>query len=388
MLRWGNGPVQTAGVAVLLLLLASQTASAGSVAPAGARQAHRWAGRPAAKPAYLWLWYADGKTMPPDMSCCDGVPPAFACDYKATANNEATTDPEVCKRQVQEHLDLWYADFNLVFTLSRPPTGDYYPIIITSDGGWCMNSVANICSLTPDEAGVAPFNCNDNVQLAAYAFACGYSAHDCAVLIAHEHGHLVGLEHTGSTSDIMNPTVMPTANGFDDRDNRTVVLDPTQLSCQVTQNSYQQMLGALGRWQASAKPSPFAFTPDAGTPDATPDAGAKDAADPATADGSDGNPGPGAVDVGEVLVVPGFDALTRPPLSTADASATEPNPKGGGCTLTYRAAPGSAVVAALGYLLAAGLIRCRVRRARRASAPLPCAEPAPWPSADRSRGCR
>ena len=268
MLRWGNRLVHTAGGATLLLLLASEPASADNVVPAGARQARRWAGRPAGKPAYLWLWYADGKTMPPDMSCCDGIPPAFQCEYKATASSEATTDPEMCKRQVQKYLDQWYVDFNLVFTTSRPPTGDYYPLIITTDSAWCINSVANICSVTPNEAGVAFFNCNDNVQIAAYAFACGYSAHDCAVMIAHEHGHLVGLEHTGSPSDIMNPTVMPTAAGFDDRDNRTIVDDPAQLSCQAFQNSHQQMLEALGRWQGSAKPSAFASTPDAGAPDA------------------------------------------------------------------------------------------------------------------------
>jgi hypothetical protein len=367
MLHWGKGIARTAGLVAVLLLGTSQQASA----------------------AYLWLWYADGVTRPADMSCCDGIPSAFQCNYKASTVGDATTDPEVCKRQVQEYLDLWYADFNLVFTLSHPPTGDYYPLIITSDSSWCINSVANICSVTPDEAGVAFFNCLDNRQVAAYAFACGYSAHDCAVMIAHEHGHLVGLEHTNSTSDVMNPTVMPTATGFDDRDNRTVV-DLTKLSCQSKQNSHQQMLGALGRWQGSTKPSPFAPTPDAGSPDVSPDVSPKDVADAATTDGAADTPSHVAVDAGVVVVLAGFDALARPPLPTVDASGAKLPKSGGGCSLTGqpRRMTGSAGLVMLLAALASTLTRGCGRRGRHASERLPCATPPPSPAAAPARDCR
>lgn len=364
MARWGKRLARTAGLGVALSL-AQVAGAAASEGPAEAREAHSRAGRPAGKPAYLWLWFADGKTQPPEDSFCTGVtPPPFKCNYGATL--------EDCQRQVLDFLSLWYADFNLQLTLSRPPTGDYYTMAVTSEASWC--------SVTTNEAGVAPFNCNDNPGLLAYAFECGYSAHDCAVLIAHEHGHLVGLEHSKSTVDIMNQALLPGADGFVDETFPTL-----DLMCRPTQNSYQMMLSALGPWPGGPKPSPFAAAPDAGVADdASPEG--RDAA----SSGSPIGPG-GGIDGGPIGVVGGYDALLRPTRPTADAAVAPPK-SGGGCSHAgARATAASGLIALLGLLLAAltrARARCPARRERRAGGPLPCARPARRTSAVPARGRR
>jgi len=221
-------------------------------------------GRPPGKPAYLWLWYANGKAAP-DIDPCTAAtsesPPVFTCTYGTSLDD--------CQRQVQTYLDAWYASFNLVFTFTRPPSGDYYTMVITS--GWpdCQDGLAASQSGTApsDEAGAAPPSCTDVPGETAIAIECGKSAHTCATLIAHEHGHMVGLEHTTlSTTDVMNMSVLPAAAGFDDQDLRTAI-DDLHPQCKLTQNSYHDMLAALGAWPGGAKPGPFATVPDAGAPD-------------------------------------------------------------------------------------------------------------------------
>ena len=282
--------------------------------------------------------------MPENPPACGDVnkpPPVFKCNYGSSIDD--------CQRQVQAYLDAWYANFNLVFSFTRPNTGDYYAIMITSDGSWCPNTSTS----TTTEAGVANVNCNDNPGTAALAFACGYSAHACATVIAHEHGHMVGLEHTVSTTDVMHDTVLPTAAGFDDnKDNR--ILDDTFNICNLTkQDSYQQMLSALGSWPGGSKPGPFAAQPDAGAADVPPTV---DTEAP-SGSGSVG-PAPAAGD-GGVLVVPGDDAqgLVRPAVPTVDSATPGAATGHGGCNLTGTpAAPPLAVVAILFMLL---LLACR-----------------------------
>jgi hypothetical protein len=333
--------------AVALALLLSGTASRADAAdgPAG-RQARRLAGRTAGKPAYLWLWYADGSALPEDGPYCTGLrPPAFKCNYGPTI--------EDCQRQVQAVLDTWYADFNVVFTLSRPPSGDYYAMMITSEGSWCQQSAT--------EAGVAPFNCNDNPGQSAFAFECGYSAHACATLIAHEHGHMVGLEHTTSTTDVMNPTVLGSSAGFDDKSGTTV-----EGFCGGTQNSYQQMLAAMGRWPGGAKPTALSGLPDAGLPDAQL-VGSVDAAPPV---GSVGTVPAGSGTDAAIGVLPGFDALTRPALGASDGPVSKPPSQHSGCSLipgattrsTPRAAAPTVAVAFWAALIALALVLGPVRR--------------------------
>ena len=351
MLRRGKGLAWSAGLAALACLCLAAAAGGAAAQDAASRQAHRY-GRAAGHPAYLWLWFADGQSkQPEDGPYCAGLPPppAFTCTYGTSIDD--------CQRQVLDDLNGYYADFNLVFTLSRPPTGDFYVIMITSSGAWCdQNST---------EAGVAPFNCNDNPGLAGFAFECGKNAHACATLIAHEHGHLVGLEHTLSPTDIMNQAVLATASGFDDQPNRTV-----DTLCQGTQNSYQEMLSALGPWPGGAKPNPFAAKTDAGVTDASPDAGRADTAD--AAEDSAANL-PAGIDTGPIVPLPGFDAVPRPPLPTVDAAGGGGSSHGG-CSVAGRTAPNAAAIIALLGGLAAAVTR-RGRRARPANARPPCAAP-------------
>jgi hypothetical protein len=59
-----------------------------------------------------------------------GSRPKFECSFAPTLVE--------CQRQIQAYLDEWYADFNIVFTLTRPTSGKYYTEVVSSGGGaWC-----------------------------------------------------------------------------------------------------------------------------------------------------------------------------------------------------------------------------------------------------------
>ena len=358
MLRWDKEIAWMVGIATLLC------ASAAS------------AGRPAGKPATLWLWYPEeGNTANTEIGpyCSAMRPTPYQCTFGPTVDD--------CKRQVQAYLDVWYADFNLVITFDRPKTTDYYLIVVTNDGSWCPHDqtegeVAGLAYQSP--------TCEDVTGFAGYALECGYSAHDCATVIAHEHGHMVGLEHTDSIMDIMNRRVQPTAKGFEDFDNSVY---PPEDFCELgTQNSYQRMLAALGPWPGGAKPSPSPSALDAGVADAR----------PATFDTqSSGSIGPitgSTIDGGAIVVVPGYDALTRPPLPTLDASGMPRGSSHGGCSFIGRplATPNRAMVllALFGLLVAWFTRNRRARRGQPATERLPCAVPARSTSASRAHDRR
>jgi hypothetical protein len=130
-------------------------------------------GRPPGKPAYLWLWYADGSPAPVDSQYCgDIVPPAFKCNFGSGIDGSRIDD---CRQQVEALLDGWYKDFNLLFTLTRPPSGDSYTVIITSGWDKCQQTLPpNEAGMDPSmEAGIAPGNgCIDNPGQTALAIAC------------------------------------------------------------------------------------------------------------------------------------------------------------------------------------------------------------------------
>ena len=371
MAHWDKGLGLMAGLA-LSFSLVPHGAFAGQDAMAPARQGHRLSGRPAGKPAYLWLWYPDesGAAVTEEGPFCKtSNPPAYQCTFAASLDD--------CKRQIQSYLDAWYADFNLVFSLTRP-NADYYTIVVTNNDSWCPHD--------PTEVGVAGVafssGCNDITGFAGYVFACD-NAHDCATVIAHEHAHMVGLEHTDSIRDVMNRRVQPTAAGFDNQENATV----DDLCNLLSQNSYERMLSVLGAWPGGAKPRLFADAPDAGPADA-----AADGSTPVDG-GSSGTPiGPGGgIDSGLIGVVGGYDALVRPTLPTVDAAAAT-SKSGGGCSHAGpRATAASVFLALLGLLLVAltrARARCPARRERRAGEPPPCASPARRPSAVPAHGYR
>jgi len=193
----------------------------------------------------IYLVYADGKTPLPSTSynACSGQAPKFACTFAPTLLE--------CQQQIQAYLDRWYADFNVIFTLTRPTSGTYYTEVVSSGGGaWCK--------VDSSVAGVAPFLCKDLHGGVAYTLSGGENAHDTAVIIAQEQAHLLGLEHVTDDNDIMYPYVCHNCDGFENKS-----VDVTGDRCdRDTQNSYQMMLKALGAWGGGTKPSAFGCVQD------------------------------------------------------------------------------------------------------------------------------
>ncbi|HEX2658711.1 MAG TPA: Ig-like domain-containing protein, partial [Polyangia bacterium] len=199
-------------------------------------------------PKVIYLAYADGKpltSVAPD--ACRATPPKFVCKFASSTKE--------CQRQIQAYLDRWYADFNVVFTLTRPTSGDFYTGVVSSGGGaWC--------SASSTTAGLAPFSCQDIGSGMSYTFLGGESPKDSAIIIAQEQAHLVGLEHTKSARDVMNPTICTQCDGFEKVTN---AID-TDHCGRANQNSYQMMLDRLGAWPGGVKPSPFGCDPDGVAP--------------------------------------------------------------------------------------------------------------------------
>jgi len=200
-------------------------------------------------PKVIYLVYADGKTPLPatNYNACSGVAPKFECSFGTTLLD--------CQQQVQAYLDRWYADFNVIFTLTRPTSGSFYTEVVSSGGGaWC--------SVDSSVAGVAPFLCQDLHGGVAYTLDGGANAHDTAVIIAQEQAHLLGLEHVADTNDIMYPFICQGCDGFE---NQAVTTSGDRCDRQ-TQNSYQMMMAALGSWGGGPKPSAFGCINDSAPP--------------------------------------------------------------------------------------------------------------------------
>jgi Bacterial Ig domain len=204
-----------------------------------------------AEPAVIYLAYADGsaeqKTSP---NPCPGAAPKFVCQFAPTL--------KACQQQIQAYLDQWYADFNVVFTLTRPASGWYYTEVISSGGGaWC-GAKENV-------GGIAPFLCNDLAGGVSYTFSGGRTAKETAVIIAQEQAHLVGLEHSASTHDVMYPTICSDCDGFENVDNKV----QGDVCGRPQQNSYQLLHDRLGAWTGGVKPTPFGCTNDMSSPSVT-----------------------------------------------------------------------------------------------------------------------
>ncbi len=183
-------------------------------------------------PKVFYLFYANGKDLPQTTNdACSGLgtPPKFNCTFAPTLAE--------CQRQIQAYLDRWYADMNIVFTLTRPTSGKFYTEVVSSGGGaWC-----NVASKV---AGVAPFLCSDIQGGVSYTFLGGQSAKQTAVIIAQEQAHLVGLEHVTSNTDIMYPQICSNCDGFVDKE---LPIDGDRCD-RGTQNSYQMLKDHLGAW--------------------------------------------------------------------------------------------------------------------------------------------
>lgn len=206
------------------------------------------AGSTETEPRVVYLFYADGNPLPKtNVNACHGTPPKFNCNFGTSVLD--------CQKQIQSYLDRWYADFNVIFTFTRPTSGKYYTEVISSGGGaWC--------GVESKVAGVAPFLCNDLDGGVAYTFLGGADAKQTAVIIAQEQAHLVGLEHTTSNIDLLLPTVCSHCDGFQNVDNPV-----TGDRCNRTsQNSYAMMKERLGAWTGGPKPSAFGCQQDSKPP--------------------------------------------------------------------------------------------------------------------------
>jgi hypothetical protein len=199
-------------------------------------------------PKVFYLRYADGtEDHKSNYDACTGQVPKFECTFAPTLLE--------CQRQIQAYLDKWYADYNIIFTLTRPTGGRYYTEVVTSGGGaWCKAD--------SKVAGVAPFLCKDLGGGVAYTFQGGRSAKETAVIIAQEHAHLLGLQHTTNPNDIMFPTISSSTEGFPDE---TSQVSGDRCDTDV-QNSHAMMKKVLGQWQGGPKPSPFGCVEDTQTP--------------------------------------------------------------------------------------------------------------------------
>jgi hypothetical protein len=200
------------------------------------------------EPRVIYLFYADGNPLPKtNVNACHGTPPKFHCSFGTSQLD--------CQKQIQSYLDRWYADFNVIFTFTRPTSGRFYTEVVSSGGGaWC--------GVEAKVAGVAPFLCNDLDGGVAYTFLGGDDAKQTAVIIAQEQAHLVGLEHTISTDDLLLPTVCSHCDSFQNSDNPV-----TGDRCnRITQNSYEMMKDRLGEWSGGPKPSAFGCQDDSKPP--------------------------------------------------------------------------------------------------------------------------
>jgi hypothetical protein len=200
------------------------------------------------QPRVFYLDYADGSALPKtDVNACKGTPPKFTCKFGASL--------EDCQKQVQAYLDKWFADFNVVFTFTRPTSGKFYTEVVSSGGGaWC--------GVDDKVAGVAPFLCKDLQGGVAYTFLGGNDAKQTAIIIAQEGAHLMGLEHTKSNRDLMYPTICTNCNGFVDED---LAVDGDRCD-RTTQNSYEMIKKTIGAWPGGPKPSAFGCMDDEAAP--------------------------------------------------------------------------------------------------------------------------
>jgi hypothetical protein len=240
-------PAATRAASSLQSDLATVKAPVGVALEAPADVASAKSGAPA--PKVIYLVYADGKTPLPatNYDACSGLAPKFECTFGKTLLD--------CQQQVQAYLDRWYADFNVIFTLTRPTSGSFYTEVVSSGGGaWC--------NVDSSVAGIAPFLCQDLHGGVAYTLDGGANAHDTAVIIAQEQAHLIGLEHVSDNTDIMYPFICQNCDGFE---NQAVAVTGDRCDRQ-TQNSYQMMLAGLGPWGGGPKPSAFGCINDTTAP--------------------------------------------------------------------------------------------------------------------------
>jgi hypothetical protein len=178
----------------------------------------------------VYLMFADGHTPIPGGETCRGVsvPPAYHCALSGTE-----TSPQPCANAIIAHLERWFGDFEITFTISAPAL-PHDTVVITSEGSWCMAPRGLL--------GDSPQVC-EPVAGVSYVYDCDSASERCAALIAHEEGHLLGLEHVSSPDDLMAEGACWTCAGFEDRDNPVVQPSACARSLQNDHRLLGQRLG-------------------------------------------------------------------------------------------------------------------------------------------------
>jgi hypothetical protein len=172
-------------------------------------------------PATVWLRYADGVTPADPGTLYPGlVPPAANCD-------------RACKDAMLAGLHARFGDLAVDFVEDRP-AGPHYTEVLSSGGdAWTPDGHAG-------RGGVSPWWCQGYPNGTSFVFMVGdVDDNTLAVMVAHEIGHLFGLEHTANDVTLMGPYASAGGQSFgnaetvDDQCNRPIQDEPAMLAAML-----------------------------------------------------------------------------------------------------------------------------------------------------------
>ncbi len=181
----------------------------------------------------VYLMFADGGPAPGSLqgSLCANAPP-FAC------SDGVGNGTEDCKQKILAHLERWYRDFSVSFTLLRPTTASYQTIFVANQIPWMSGGS---CMRQGGCGGISSTSCTDKSAAVSLAAALATSALQSAASIARVHGWQMGIQKA-SGGGVMASCSDPEP-GFEDRE-YPVTSDSQH--CGATQNAYRLMLERLG----------------------------------------------------------------------------------------------------------------------------------------------
>ena len=220
---------------------------------------------PAAEPTYIFV-NMDGANL-----VCQGGDNAtsnssvIACQYGFSGQYPSYGGTAAQRQSVMDAVRADWAPFNMAITDTRPADGAYT---------MCMTGPANH-PFGNGVLGIAPLDCNNNAgSNVVFAFHSasqlggGFGANTQATTISQEVAHAYGLEHVGSSSDIMNPynqggnpSFTDVCIGIVEGQNGMVCDFQHQQHCPGgQQNSYQELLGMFGAADPDDQPPNVAVT--------------------------------------------------------------------------------------------------------------------------------